>query len=277
MAELLCANDKVFCAQEFLGIQEDHSKIRVPAGFHQYAQKIGRSGKTPLRVKNSMAVLDNKKAGAVLAYGNKFPLYSHVYDRVMSELNTPKAIMLFRNPRRCAMSYQRRSLDQNDNWPAGRNAIFAAIEMLHIFKILSRTKYQDTLVVPQTYLAENRKDVLKETSEYLLPGVDYSIDENIIKENEHRQAAHEGLPSIPFSKVASELLDILDAKGVNDIFPDDRTVQLSSVQNKIREFSQNFPEDYVQFLEAYVRKVDNPLVQEHFLRWKCTAGLEASP
>ena len=219
-------------------------------------------------IARSMELFRKKDRAEIRSYGNKIPIYSHFYDRVMGELETPRAIMMHRDPLDCAKSYQSRSQNPKDSWPEGRTAVFAAIEMLHLVKAIDATPHKSALVVPQALLKADWKPVFEAASAYLLPGVDYTIDAEIIDSVEAGKSRRSGRPVVEIPEHEMEIIRELLPEGISEIFPTDRVTTIEAEQERIREIAARIPDDYIDVVGRRIAESLPEAARRHFEVWK---------
>lgn len=268
MEKLICANDRIYCASEFFNPREDHSRLDVPAAYGRFVKDLERKNRLRPNFARSHETLTRKDPARVRAWGNKYPIYAHFYDRIMDELDDARAIMVYRDPKACAVSYQRRSENPKDAWPAGRRALFAAAEMMHIMRVLATTAHDDILVVPHSHLVRNQESVLADVSDYLLPGVAFSPDAEVMSGVSSTWSSRRDLSPVQIPGIDAELLDALAASGLDAAFPSDRTVRFTEIRDRIVAVSDRLPEDYVSFVGTFVDRTGNADVQAYFQTWK---------
>ncbi|MDA7429611.1 hypothetical protein PGB28_14165 [Primorskyibacter aestuariivivens] len=268
LTNLIRANQRIFCGAEFFTPRMDHSKIDVPKAFFDEEARLEKAGNVPQNIRVSMEVLRSRSPDTIEIYGNKWPLYSHFFDRIMSETGARKAIMTYRNYRACARSYRRRSEDPNDVWPDGRRGVFAGVEMMHVLKILARTEHTNTLILPQVRMAQNWRGALDDVSDYLLPGKAYDVDESVISRLEASRKSARAHKPVPLPKLDQPVFEMFDDAGVNDIFPSDRSVYLGDIQDDIRAAVKKLPDDHIAFCQNLIESFDDPKVNAYFQTWR---------
>ncbi len=273
LTHLLCANKNIFCGMEFFPPRVDHSKLAMPGAFESRAKSIQKGGqKLPPHIEKSLQALAGKEAAQIQAYGSKLPLYTHYLDRVMAEIESEKAIMCYRDPRACARSYDRRAALPNDPWPAGRVGFFAAVEMMHAFKVLAKTKHLDVLVVPQALMARDWRTTADTLFDYLLPGKEVEIDADAIAGLEQRREARQKLKEVVLSDEDEKLHEVLDQAGVSAALESDTAYMLRDRIDVIRAAADKLPEDHVAFCADLAAKHSNPKVAKQFEAWRVHAN-----
>lgn len=277
LTNLIRANRRLYCGAEFFTPRQDHSRIDVPKAFFDEEARLERDGKVPQNIRVSMDILHRRDPAEIVLYGNKWPLYSHFFDRVMSELDHPKAILAYRDYRACARSYERRSQDPNDGWPAGRRSIFAGLELIHILKMLAQSTHKNTLIVPQKLLANNPEKTLEQVTEYLTPGQPVALDKDVAGLLERSLASGRQRKPKPLTPSEQPVFRKLDNAGVNDLFPSDRCVQLKEIQAALREAVAKLPEDHISFGKRLALEHGDTTVLEYFEIWKAIAQEPANP
>ena len=268
LTNLIRANQRIFCGAEFFTPRMDHSLIDVPKAFFDEEARLEKAGNVPQNIRVSMEVLRSRSPESIEIYGNKWPLYSHFVDRIMSETGAPKAIMTYRNYRSCARSYRRRSENPHDGWPEGRRGFFAGVELIHVLKILARTEHTNTLILPQMRIARNWRGALDDVSNYLLPGQAYEVDESVISRLEASRKTARAHKPVPLPKLDRPIFEKLDEAGINEIFPSDRSVYLGDIQDDIRAAVEKLPDDHIGFCQNLADSFEDPKVSAYFETWR---------
>ncbi len=268
LTNLIRANRSIFCGAEFFTPRMDHSKIAVPQAFFEEEARLEKEGRIPQHIRVSMEVLRSRDPDEVALYGNKWPLYTHFFERIMSETEAPRAIMTYRDYRSCARSYRRRSQDPKDSWPRGRRGFFAGFELIHTLKMLAQTEHRNTLIVPQTRIARDWRGALGEISEYLLPGQPCEVDETVISRLEGSRKTAQARTPEPLPKPDQPVFKLLDDAGIKEIFPTKRCVLLGEIQGELRRAVKKLPEDHIGACQTLAEGFENPKVAEYFETWR---------